>query len=220
MELEKAIKTRRSVRLFNDKPIEKGVLLKIIEAGNMAPSYCNTQAWRFIVIDNKDVINRLVKADAAVYLKKAPVCVVVVYDKRSDNPEYKDYLQSAAACIQNMLLTAHSLGIGSCWTCHLPRKKELQKILRIPWHYEPIAIIPFGYYTAKPKEVARKKKPEELVSYNKFELDEPVPKRDYKLHLKRTCRRVYYYLPFRRLIRRKINNIFERRFETKEVYEE
>lgn len=221
------IKTRRSVRIFDENSdVDNATIIKIIEAGNYAPSYCNTQAWRFIIIRDKTVINKIVELDAAAYLKKAPVCVLVLYDKRSDNPEYKDYIQSAAACIQNMLLTAHSLGIDSCWTCHLPRKRELKKILRIPWHYEPIAILPFGRRNLTSRKeipyVARKKKPEELISYNKFEFDEPTPKRDYKLHIKKICRKAYYYLPpsCRKLIRKSVNNIFERRFETEEAYEE
>ena len=128
-QLIRIIRSRRSIRLFDENSINEKDLNKIIEAGNYAPSYCNTQAWKFIIIKDKEIINKIVELDAAVYLKKAPVCVLVLYDKRSDNPEYKDYIQSAAACIQNMLLAAHSLGIGSCWTCHLPRKKELQKLL-------------------------------------------------------------------------------------------
>jgi len=196
MDLIKAIKTRRSVRSFLDKKIPKDELNKIIESANWAPSACNIQGWRFIVLDNQEIINKIIEMDAAYLLNKPHTGILVLYDNRTDNLEYKDNIQSAAAAIQNMLLTAHSLNIGSCWVCHLPTKKQLRKLLKIPRNYDPIAYISLGYYTEKPKELSRKHKIEQLVSYNHFNFNEQTPSTlSLRLRSKRFLRKIYYLFP-------------------------
>ncbi len=196
MDLIKAIKTRRSVRFFLDEKIPKDKLNKIVGSANWAPSACNIQGWRFIVIDNQKIINKIIEMDAAYLLNKPHTGILVLYDNRTDNLEYKDNIQSAAAAIQNMLLTAHSLNIGSCWVCHLPTKKQLKKLLKIPWNYDPIAYIALGYYTEKSKESPRKYKIEQLVSYNFFNFNEQTPSvLSLRLRSKRVLRKIYYLLP-------------------------
>lgn len=212
MDINEAITGRRSIRKYlANKRIEEDKLLDIIEAGNNAPSHCNTQAWKFIIIKDKKLKKRLVEMDAASFIMDSPLVIAVLYDNRTDNLEYMDYVQSAAACIQNMLLKAHSLGVGGCWVCHLPQKKQMRKLFKIPSYYDPIAILTLGYPAVKKPLIKRKKKVEELVCYNYFGFSKENDK--IGLTLKRTARKIYYKLPFKKYIRKKVNNIFEKKFE-------
>jgi len=214
MELIDAIKTRRSVRSFSNKevPIEK--IYQIIDAANNAPSACDIQGCRFILVNDQKVIKNLLERGAASFIKNIPTGILVIYNNQSDNIEYKDHIQSASAAIQNMLLVANSIGLGACWICHLPSKKELRKIFKIPHNYDPIAYIAIGYPTAAPKERPRKHSPESLLSINRFEFNEKVPSKiDIKLTLKRIGRKIYYMLPFRKYIRKIVDDFFEKKFD-------
>lgn len=194
MELTEAIKTRRSIRVFSDAKLEKGVLEKIIEAGNYAPSHCNMQGWKFIFIDDLGIKNKIFENGASHVVKNAPYGILVTYNKAlADNTMYQDWVQSGAASMQNMLLMLHNLGLGGCWICHLPRKKILNKILNIQKPYSPVAYLAFGYPKTTPVEVKRKKTTAEVYAVNKFIWQ--AEKTPLKIYFKRIARRIYYRLP-------------------------
>lgn len=195
MELEQAIYSRRSIRKYIDKPVEKEILEKIINAGMWAPSACNVQGWKFIVIDDKKVMNDIIENGAAAFLKNAHQAIVVLYDNQTDNTEYNDYVQSASACIQNMLLMAHSLSVGTCWVNFLPSKKKFRKILNVPSSYDPIALISLGYYDQKINDRPRKYPQNELIYWNKYDGSVAENKKGLKLRIKRIMRKVYFALP-------------------------
>jgi hypothetical protein len=112
-----------------------------------------------------------------------------------------------------MILAAHSIGIGSCWICHLPRKNELRDLFKIPGHYDPIAFISLGYCDKAGGKRDRKYKVNEVLSYNEF--DFPADKKgDIGLGLKRFIRGLYYNSPkiFRRIID-SLAKIFEKKFD-------
>lgn len=193
MELKEAIFKRRSVRKYLRKPVEKTLIEKVLESAIWAPSACDLQGWRFIVVEDEERKRELIK-QGVVKLKNVPVGIFVIYDNRTRNPEYQDHVQSAAAAIQNMLLTAHSLGLGGCWFCALPPKECLRKMLKLPWHYDPIALVAIGYPAESPKEVLRKKAVPDLWCYGEFDFAEPVPsRRAYRLG--DASLRVYSRLP-------------------------
>jgi len=162
MDLKNIIYQRRSTRNFLKKPIDKEKIKQIIEAGNQAPSACNLQEWRFKILNDFEK-QQIVKFGGADFIEYAPLAIIVTYIK-SDNP-YKDSIQSASACIQNMILMATSLGIGSCWVCHLPPKWRLNNLLNIPSYYDPIACVVFGYPKYTPKKVERKYKYQDLFKF-------------------------------------------------------
>ncbi len=214
MGLDEAIKQRRSVRKFLGKDVSDAALKKIIDAANHAPTACDIQGYRFVIINDKKVKQRIVDNGAASFIMGAPAGVLVLYDNRTKNIEYNDDVQSGAAAIQNMLLMAYSLGIGSCWICHLPTKRQLRKILRIPHNYDPLAYIALGYPLKKIKERPRRHKTEELMSYNKFSFKERIPSRiNIGLWLNRLGRRIYYKLPMRKHIKPTVDRLFEKKFE-------
>jgi len=193
MDIMAAIKTRRSVRTYNSKKIERPALERIIEAGIWAPTACNRQGFRFIIVTEQDLKKRLVESGAASFIANAPAGVIVLYDNRTDNLEYSDHVQSAAAAIQNMLLAAHSMGIGSCWVCHLPRKDALREIFGIPKHLEPIAYVTLGYYDMAPKP-SKRKIFDEVASFDTAPLKDGT-KGSLGVLAKRKARGVYVRLP-------------------------
>jgi len=213
MDIFSAIKGRRSVRLFTKKPISKKIVHKIVEAGNWAPSACNRQAWRFIIINNPEAKKRIVDAGTAYFVKNAPLLILITYDNRTDNLEYLDHIQSAAACIQNMNLAAYALGIGTCWVNNLPAKKSLRKLLRIPSYFEPIALLALGHYERLPQPLPRQNRIEELISMNRFAFKTKKISKG-KLTAKRIVRKLYVRLPAR--LKKELDPFarkFEKRFD-------
>lgn len=194
MELDEAIKTRRSIRKFSDKKLENGILEKILEAGNYAPSHCNTQGWKFIVINDAEIKNKIFENGGSYVIKDAPYGILTLYNTAlSDNIEYKDWILSGAVAMQNMLLTIHDLGLGGCLLCHLPRKKTLNKILNIQKPYSIIGYIAFGYPKEKPITILRQNKLNEIYAVNKFIW--PKSKIPLNVHGKRLARKIYFRLP-------------------------
>lgn len=136
------IKTRRSVRSFLNKEIPDDCLNSILEAARWAPSACNQQLWHFILIKDIDLKKRLTQeAGASKLILKAPVSIAVCY--HSGN--VKEGLQSASAAIENMLLMATSLGIGSLYLNSFGKEKKVKEILSIPAENFVVAFVLLGY---------------------------------------------------------------------------
>jgi nitroreductase len=195
MDIIEAIKDRRSIRRFEDKPVPDELVRKIIEAGQWAPSACNRQDWKYIVIDEKAVKEEIIRNTSAYFVGKAPLLIMVLYSNRTDNLEYKDHLLSAAMAIQNMQLAAYSLGIGACCVNNLPVKSKLRRILNIPRHYDPVALLCLGFPKSQPKPLKRKESLDEIICRNKFDFNVDYYGLDFKLNMKRTVRYIYYRLP-------------------------
>jgi nitroreductase len=195
MDVFEAIKKRRSIRTYQEKAVPEELIMKIIEAGQWAPSACNRQDWKFIIIDNPEVKKKILRETTAYFVNKVPVLILVLYCNRTDNIEYKDHLLSAAMAIQNMQLFAYSLGLGSCCVNNLPIKSKLRNILKIPRYYDPISLLCLGYPKAIPKPLKRKSPVEDITCRNRFSFEENYPLVDIRLQIKRIVRYVYYRLP-------------------------
>jgi len=211
MELDKAIRGRRSVRAFKEKKPGKKQLLEIVEAGIHAPSACNVQGWRFVAVDDRKILDKMVGLGAATFLRNAPCAILVFYDSRTDNEEYHDDIQSASAAIQNMLLKAYSMGLGTCWVNHLPPKKELQALFSSPKHFDPIALFAVGFPLKEAGERERKAGAEQLLAFNKFSFDESLPKGK-PVGKRRLLRKAYYKMPFRQALK-PVAEKFEKKFD-------
>ncbi len=195
-DFETILKTRRSVRIFNKEVPKKEIILKLIEMATDAPSACNVQGWRFIIVDDDKMKEKLVDAGGSIVIKNAPIGILVLYDNQTRNVEYQDHIQSAAAAIQNLLLGATYLGLNGCWICHLPAKKQVRKIFSIPETLDPIAYVLVGYKTKEPSEVPRKHGAEQITSYNRYDLkslDQKVNKLN--LAAKKFLIKIYYLAP-------------------------
>ena len=168
METIEAIKTRRSVRGFANENVSDEVVEQILEAGRWAPSGLNNQAWRFIIVRNEGIkveLSKLTKYGPTI--KNAPVLIVVFLD-RDHMYNYTKDIQSTGACIQNMLLAIHSLGLGGVWLGEILKNKEMvNKILGAPDSYELMAVVALGHPVKKIR-VSERKDLRELVFRERF----------------------------------------------------
>jgi len=140
------IKNRRSIRKFKDKPIDDDTIRKIIEMGTWAPSGLNNQPWKFVIIKDKELKAKI--AECTKYsgiIRDAPVCIAVFLDNSQSYNRVKD-IQAIGACIQNMLLTIHAMGLGGVWLGEiLNKREEVEQILNIPSELELMAVVAIGY---------------------------------------------------------------------------
>ena len=107
---------RRSIRKYTDEPVTDEALTAILEAGRWAPSGLNNQPWRFLVVKRDDPRKQKL-AECTKYariVRDSAACIAVLLEKEAMYSEMKDH-QGAGACIQNMLLAIHSLGLGAVW---------------------------------------------------------------------------------------------------------
>lgn len=161
------LKSRRSIRKFKNKDVSKEIIDDILECGMKAPSSCNTQPWAFIVVREKEKIEKLSKvSDYSSSVANAPVCIVVCLTpgKMRFNP---NKYHSVACATENMLLVVHAHGLGSCWIFvkdfdDTEVEKRTKEILNIPEDVEAICILPIGYPDQEPVEKELKKK-EDIV---------------------------------------------------------
>ncbi len=142
----KAIHERRSVRQFMDAPVSRDLIMTAIEAASWAPSGLNNQPWRFAVIWDK----LLQKALAALtkysnILTSASVLIAVFLDKEASYDYTKD-CQAVGACLQNLLLSLHSLDIGAVWIGEILKNKgHVNEILKLPDRFELMAVVAVGH---------------------------------------------------------------------------
>lgn len=146
MDTFNAIFTRRSIRKYQNKALENEKLTKILEAAMSAPTARNRQPWRFITVQSEEGKNRIMSAHPyALMLKTAPCAVIVCADKT----EATDFFQQdCAAAIQNMLLSATDLGLGSVWLGVYPNKERVAGICQafnLPENIIPVGIVVLGY---------------------------------------------------------------------------
>jgi nitroreductase len=157
METIEAIRTRRSVRGFTNEIISDELIEQVLDAGRWAPSGLNNQAWRFIVVQDPDTKTALsALTEYGPTIKNAQVLIVVFLDKDHMYNYTKD-VQSIGACIQNMLLAIHSLGLGAVWLGEILKNKEMvNKVLGAPESYELMAVVALGHPTSKERSSDRK----------------------------------------------------------------
>ncbi len=212
MELREAIYKRRTIRIYNNEPVNDEEIKELISAAIQAPTACNFQLWKFIVINDSDILKKIHSAGGAAFLKIAKQAILVTYSNQTDNLEYRDYIESASAAIENMLLMATELGIGACWINNLPNKRKLRKIVGIPGVFDPIALITIGHYDKEPKEMVRKYSIEEVVSYNNFNFDDVEKKNSIKLFIRRLARKIYKVMPCKQVIYKVVGKL-EKKFD-------
>ncbi len=159
-----AIYTRRSVREFNKTPVPNEKIIEIIRAGTWAPSGLNNQPWRFAIVKDRELISKI--SELTKYQKtveQANVLIPVFIDKNAMYNNVKDH-QAIGACIQNMLLAAHSMELGAVWLGEILKSASaLRELLKLPDHLELMAVIAVGYPLNHDQSSTRKPLEEVLV---------------------------------------------------------
>jgi nitroreductase len=162
MELQEAIKGRRSIRKFKKQVIPDTTITQLVEAASYAPSAGNIQPWEFVIVKNPAIKRKLAEtARNQAYVEETPTVIVVCADEKRASLGYGTRgrtlycLQDTAAAIQNILLTAYSLGLGACWIGAF-NEDEAKEALKAPEGIRPVAIIPVGYPDETPRCRSRK----------------------------------------------------------------
>ncbi len=160
-----ALYNRRSVRHFTSEPVEPSLVEEVLKAGSWAPSGLNNQPWRFaIVTDPKlkrdfEPLTRYRKV-----IQAAPCLVPVFIDQTAMYHPVKDH-QAMGACIQNMLLSAHSLGLGAVWLGEiLKNADQVRRLLDLPETLELMAVVAMGH-PARRDQQSQRRPLEELIVF-------------------------------------------------------
>ncbi|MCX6333223.1 MAG: nitroreductase family protein [Bacteroidia bacterium] len=165
MELYEGLLSRRSIRKYTGEKIDEGKIQVIIKAGMYAPSARNRRPWHFIVIDDKSVLKSIMNVHPyASMLSEASHAIVVCGDETQENgPGY--YKLDCSAASQNILLAAHSLGIGAVWLGIEPKKERIEavsRLLGLPSHIHPLSIISLGVPVKIPEGIPDRFEPEKI----------------------------------------------------------
>jgi nitroreductase len=164
MDVFEAIAARKSVRSYRPDPVPKEVVERIVDAGRQAPSGNNIQPWEFVVVTDAGMRQQLAQiCTAGRFIAQAPVCIVVFCRAT------KYYLEDGSAAIENMLLAATALGLGSCWVAgdKKPYARRIAHMLNVPEEMKLIALISLGY-PDDPKPRKPKRPLQEVLHWESF----------------------------------------------------
>lgn len=157
------IKSRRSIRNYKKEKIKDEDILKILEAGRWAPSASNNQPWRFIVVKDQELIKKIGDACKILtinsFVENSPLIVIIYSEKKH---RWVDL--DCGMCAQNMMLEAHSLGIGSCFIGAY-RENKIKDIVNLPREFNIVGLITFGYIESG-KNFSERLNLEDLMMYD------------------------------------------------------
>ncbi len=165
-----AIKTRRSIRKYTQEPIGKDALRTLVEAAMFAPSAANQQAWHYIIIDERKLMDAIPTFHPyCPFITSAQAAVVVCGDLERERFNGLFWVQDCSAATQNLLLAAHAQGIGATWLAVYPiqeRINGLRELLAIPDHLVPLNVVSLGMPAGDVRSADRYD--EGKVSWNRF----------------------------------------------------
>lgn len=170
MDVINAIKTRKSVRSFLDKPIEDTKLNAVLEAGRLAPSAANRQEWRFLLVRDPETRKRIaMAAGRQKFVGEAPIIIVACAE--TDNKVMRcgqlSYPIDVAIALDHMTLAAVELDLGTCWIGNFD-DQLVKKILGIPDEIHIVQLLPLGY-PEDPSAIEKNRLPvEKIVKYDRW----------------------------------------------------
>ncbi|RKY69607.1 MAG: nitroreductase [Candidatus Latescibacterota bacterium] len=169
MDVYQAIRERRSVRRYRPEPVPEEKLKRVLNAMRLAPSGKNAQPWRFIVVRDAAVREKLVDAcNGQQFVGEAPVVIVGCGWERKAYPRMGGYWNSlpvdVAIALDHLTLAAAAEGLGTCWIGSF-KEAAVKEILGIPDQVQVIALMPLGYPAVEPEAKPRKRL-EEVVAFD------------------------------------------------------
>ncbi len=171
MKVLDVIQKRRSVRKYKEDPIPEKDLMSVLEAARLAPSGKNFQPWKFIIIKDKALKEKLAQASAGqFFMAEAPIIIVGCGFPDNCYAHMGRYMKSwsvdVTIALEHLILQAQEEGLGTCWIGSF-EEEEVKAILNIPENVKVLALIPLGY----PDEIPRfrkRKSLDEIISYDRF----------------------------------------------------
>jgi nitroreductase len=177
---QKLVANRQSDRGYTSQPIDKDKLENILKAARLAPSACNAQPWKFIVVDNPELKNKLADTTSSKILgmnhftKQAPIHIVIVMEGANFTSNFGSLIKrkhfpliDIGIAAEHICLAATAEGLGSCMIGWFD-ESAVKKLLNIPKNKRPILIITLGYPDTKEKRQKRRKEFEQIVSFNEY----------------------------------------------------
>lgn len=175
MNLMEGLLTRRSVRRYLPKPIDKETIKELIRVAQHAPSAHNTQPWEFLVVEDKEDLAkfRTMQRLASFAENAAAVVLVCVNEEKTFSREKEGWTYAdidASAATMNLILAAHAKGLGACWCGCSPMTKAVEAVqehFKIPSNIKPFAIVTLGYPEGTVKQPENRYN-EELIHWDKW----------------------------------------------------
>ena len=177
------VKRRQSVRKYLDKPVEKGKIDRCIEAARLAPSASNSQPWKFVVVDDKQLKNKVANATFGklvsfnAFVPNAPVIVIVIIDKPKLMLQIGNVIKNTnyglidiGIVTEHFCLQAVEEGLGTCilgWF----NEKKIKKILNIPKKNKIGLVLSLGYSGHETIREKKRKNIKEISNYNNYNFD-------------------------------------------------
>jgi len=168
MTVMEAIQGRRSIRSYSDKPIEQEKITAVMEAARLAPSARNRQKWKFIVVTDSEVKDKLLDAcNGQPFIKQAPAAIIACGEEPGimSCGQPVEVIDSSIA-LSFVMLKAFEEGLGTCWLGNFNQEK-VKAVANIPDDVVVVAVTPLGYPLDIPDARPRKEF-DEVISYNKY----------------------------------------------------
>lgn len=163
---------RYSCRKYTNAPVSRELIMAVLDTVRLAPSACNKQPWKFLVLDTPELRDIVIRSYSRDWIKEAPVCIVALglhdeaWHRSFDGKDHTDVDVSIA--VEHLCLGAASLGLGTCWVCNFD-PTIVREGLNLPDNVETIAIIPMGYPDSDGTVPEKKRKPlDEIVKWGKY----------------------------------------------------
>lgn len=163
MDAIEALRTRRSIRAFENRPVDKVLLETIVDCGRLAATARNEQPWEFVVVTDAERCRCIGEAtDHGRFIAQAPACIAVIC------LDSKYYLEDGSAATQNILVAARACGLGACWVAgdKKPYVGKILSILGAPEGYRLVSLIALGYPAQTPSP--NKRPLEDVIHWERF----------------------------------------------------
>jgi nitroreductase len=151
MDALEALKTRHSVRAYRETPIDQEVLQDLVDCARLAATAINIQPWEFVVVTDRPKLEEIAeRTDHGKFIAQAAACILVICR------ETKYYLEDGSAATQNVLLAAHTYGLGACWVAGDKKlyARDILDLVGAPPGMKLVSLVPLGF----PAEASQKEK--------------------------------------------------------------
>ena len=168
MEFYDVIKKRKSIRRFKPDLVPMDTIKKILDAARMAPTWANMQGVKLLIVNEKEVVEKVGVAIGQKWAKYSPMFIVAISKATSSgtNSGLKYFMLDVGIVFEHLILAATAEGLGTCWIGHF-NEEEVKNILSIPDKYRVVALTPLGYPSMPAKETG-KKPLSAMVHLNKY----------------------------------------------------
>jgi nitroreductase len=178
--LQELIWSRRSIRRYLEKPVEREKILACLEAARLAPSAENVQPWRFLVVDESSLRDRLAEEafsgihSLSRFARRAPVLIIILarldlianrLGRQIQGISF--YLIDIGIAGEHLVLQAEELGLGTCWIGWF-NARRVRKLLEIPRRYKIVSMLALGYAEGRPSAEKKRKPLEDIAWFNKM----------------------------------------------------